>query len=151
MRDRWVLMWFGNKILLVNKYFYRNDSNLMSTNEKSKNLFSKTNIFFLMRTVAILKVHRKQMQVKNEIDKTSKLITLFEFNGQGWYAYNREPFQNQIQNKGEARCFKAVWCKIDAFCKMHILNILITFIFIQVFLILVWNVINKLNMQNTLN
>ena len=61
-----------------------------------------------MRTVAILKVHRKQMQVKNEIDKTSKLITLFEFNGQGWYAYNREPFQNQIQNKGEARCFKAV-------------------------------------------
>ena len=48
------------------------------------------------------------MKVKKEIDKTSKFITQFEFNGQGWYAYNREPFQNQIQNKGEARCFKAV-------------------------------------------
>ena len=45
------------------------------------------------------------MQVENKIDKTSKFITLFEFYGKGWYAYNREPFQNQIQHKGEARCF----------------------------------------------
>ena len=75
---------------------------------KNAKTYFQNNIFFLMHTVVILNVHRKWMHVKNEIDKNSRFITLFEFNCQGWYAYDREPFQNQIQNKGEARCSKAV-------------------------------------------